>query len=309
MNSGASLNPESIAVVIPCYNEEKTIALVIKDAQRYLPEARIYLFDNESSDRSVEIATELEVSVFTVHSRGKGYVIRAILEKINENIIVMLDGDATYDLSQAKKLTTPVICGECDMAVGARLENHQTAAFRNLHVFGNNLVRWLINKLFNSNLTDVMSGYRAFTREVAKKIPIASKGFEVETEWTIQLLTQGYHLKEISLPYKSRIEGSYSKLNTFRDGFKVLWTIFKLFKDIKPLTFFGSFALCFYFPSCSIGYAIYKLGHENWGSDQIPLIVIATGMFLSGIFLTSLGILMNSAAEKHNQILSVIKKL
>ncbi len=169
MNSEESISSESIAVVLPCYNEEKTIAAVIKDAKRYLPEASIYLFDNASSDRSAKIATDLNVPVLTVHNRSEGFVIRTMLEKINDDIFVMLDGDDTYDLSQVAKLTTPVIRGECDMAVGTRLENHQTTAFRNFHVFGNNLVRWLINKFFNSNLADVMSGYRVFTRDVAKK--------------------------------------------------------------------------------------------------------------------------------------------
>lgn len=284
---------KSIALLLPCYNEEEAIGKVIKDARKYLPEANIYVFDNRSSDRSVEIAKELGIPVVPVPRRGKGFVIRAMLEKTTEDVLVMLDADDTYDLAHVRKLTNAVIAGECDMAVGARLKRHQDEAFRVFHIFGNNLVTWLVNKLFGSKVTDVMSGYRAFTQEVAKKVPLCAKGFEVEPEWTIRLATGGYHIKDISIPYKSRAEGSLSKLHTFRDGSRVLRAIFGLFWQLKPLVLFGSIAVCSYLLSLVGGLMSWKIGPE-----RPPLLLLTIAFFVCGLFFSSLAIILNSTAKK-----------
>lgn len=289
---------KSIAVLLPCYNEERNIGKVIKDARKHLAEANIYVFDNRSTDRSAEIAKELGISVVPVLRRGKGFVVRAMLERTTEDVLVILDVDDTYDLAQVRKLTAPVIAGKCDMAVGARLENYEEEAFRAFHVFGNNLVTWLVNRLFGSNVRDVMSGYRAFTQEVARKVPLRSRGFDIEVEWTIQLITHGYRLKDINIPYRPRTEGSSSKLHTFRDGFRVLWAVFTLFQEMKPLTVFASLAACFYLMALIGGFLSAKIGPEDVASGRPPLGLITIAFFVCGLFFSGLAIILKRAAKE-----------
>lgn len=227
------------AVVIPCYNEETTIHKVVTDFKRVLPEAQIYVFDNNSTDNTREAATAAGAIVHFVGSKGKGWTIRSIFREIDADIYLMVDGDDTYPADKARELTSVVMEGKADMVVATRLSQYHHQAFRHLHLFGNNLILKSINILFNSKLSDVLSGYRAFSRRFVKTIPVLSKGFEVETEMTLHALENGLAIHEVSVPYGHRPEGSESKLNTFSDGWRVLKTIFWIFKDYRPLLFFG----------------------------------------------------------------------
>ena len=194
------------------------------------------------------------------------------------------------------------------MAVGARVSKHVRGAFPRFHVLGNFMVCSLIRKLFACELTDVMSGLRVFSKDVARNVPLVAKGFEVETEWTIQLLTHGYYIREFDVSYRARGEGSHSKLKTFPDGFRVLWTIFKMFKDIKPLSFFGTIALLFLFVAFVTGFDVFWSEQFLEERFWFPRVAVSLGLFLLSLFFTGLGILLNSSAEKHNQILSVLRK-
>lgn len=299
---------DQIAVVIPCYNEEKTIGRVIESVRKHLPEAALYVFDNNSTDRTSSIALEKGAEVVPVRRQGKGFAVKAILQKVDAGIYLIVDGDDTYELSGVSEMVAAVRSGECDMAVGARMRNHMHGAFPRFHMLGNSMVCGLIRRLFDCELTDVMSGLRIFSEDVAKNVPLVAKGFEVETEWTIQLLTHGYFIKEFAVEYRARREGSHSKLKTFPDGFKVLWTIFKMFKDIKPLTFFGTIALLFFLPAMVTWLDVFRSEHFAGQGFWSIKAVQSLGFFLTGLFCTGLGILLNSSAEKHNQILAVLRR-
>jgi glycosyltransferase involved in cell wall biosynthesis len=215
----------------------------VTDFKKELPRASIYVFDNNSTDDTAAIATQAGATVVREKKQGKGFVIASMLNTIVADYYVMVDGDDTYDASCVHKLLEPVISAQADMAVGQRLSTFTKTAFRPLHVFGNHLVVNLINLIFSSQLSDVMSGYRAFTREVAISLPIVATGFDVETEMTLQLLYRHCIIQEVPVPYKERPVGSCSKLSTFRDGARVLFKILGIFKAYKPLTFFGGLGL------------------------------------------------------------------
>ena len=204
-----------------------------------MPNASIFVFDNNSSDDSAAVAKQAGATVIHEKKRGKGFVVASMLKSIMADFYVMVDGDDTYPADCVHKLLGPLLSGRADMVVGQRFSNHTKAAFPRLHVFGNRLVVKLINLIFDSRLSDIMSGYRVFTREVAISLPVVATGFDVETEMTLQLLYRHYIIEEVPVPYKERPPGSCSKLDTFRDGACVLLKILGIFKAYKPLTFFG----------------------------------------------------------------------
>lgn len=235
-----------IAVILPCYNEEITIAKVVHDFSLALPEAKIYVFDNNSSDRTQERALAAGANVHFVACQGKGWAVRSMFRDVDADVYIMADGDDTYPADKARELMEPVNSGKADMVVGTRLQNYDDQAFRHLHKFGNNLVLRSINLLFGAKLSDVLSGYRVFSRRFVKTMPVLSKGFEIETELTLHALENGLPIKEIGIPYGKRPDGSFSKLNTFSDGWRVLTTILWLFKDYRPLVFFSFFGGIFF---------------------------------------------------------------
>lgn len=235
-------NP-SIAVLVPCFNEESTIEKVISDFKKELPQATIYVFDNNSTDNTAAAAVRAGAVLVRELKQGKGFVVASMLNKVTADYYVMVDGDDTYAADCVHALLKPVLEGHADMTVGQRFSTHTSAAFRPLHIFGNRLVVQLINAIFSAKLQDVMSGYRAFTREVALSLPVVAAGFDVETEMTVQLLYRSYVIKEVPVPYKERPTGSFSKLNTFQDGARVLLKIFGIAVAYKPLTFFGGVGL------------------------------------------------------------------
>ena len=235
---------DKIAVLIPCYNEEKTIGKVVKDTREALPEAVIYVYDNNSKDRTAEIAAAEGAVVRHEYKQGKGNVIRRMFREIDAECYLMLDGDDTYPLENAAEMVDKVLNHQADMVVGDRLSStYFTENKRPFHNFGNSLVRGTINWLFRSDIKDIMTGYRAFNYKFIKTFPVISAGFEIETEMTIHAVNYKMQVENVVVDYRDRPEGSESKLNTFSDGFKVLKTIAKLFKNYKPFGFFGVISL------------------------------------------------------------------
>ncbi len=234
---------DKIAVLIPCYNEEKTIAKVVRDAREALPEAVVYVYDNNSSDRTVELAREAGAVIRYEYMQGKGNVIRRMFREIEAECYIMVDGDDTYPMEYAREMVDKVLNRNADMVVGDRLSStYFTENKRPFHNFGNSVVRSSINRLFNCEIKDIMTGYRAFSYGFVKTFPVLSTGFEIETEMTIHAVYNNLQIENVIVDYRDRPEGSESKLNTFSDGFKVIRTILKLYKDYKPLGFFGACA-------------------------------------------------------------------
>lgn len=234
-----------IAVLIPCYNEELTVRKVITDFQKELPEARIYVYDNNSTDKTAEIAREAGAIVCREPMQGKGNVVRSMFRDIEADVYVMIDGDDTYPADAVTELIRPVVEEDVDMVIGDRLSNgtYFKENKRRLNSFGNSMTRRLINFLFHGNVTDIMTGYRAFSRKFVKCIPIMSSGFEIETEMTVSALVYRMRIASVPIVYRDRPEGSFSKLHTFRDGYRALVTLFDLFKNYRPFYFFFMIAL------------------------------------------------------------------
>lgn len=234
---------DKIAVLLPCYNESQTIEKVVKDFKNVLPEATIYVYDNNSTDGTDEIARAAGAVVRYEHQQGKGNVIRRMFREIDAECYLMADGDDTYPASAAREMVTPVLEKNVDMVVGDRLSStYFTENKRPFHNFGNKIVRNSINLLFKSQIKDIMTGYRAFSYQFVKSFPVLSKGFEIETEMTIHAVDKNMALENVIIEYKDRPEGSVSKLNTVSDGIKVLKTIVKLWKNYKPFNFFSVLA-------------------------------------------------------------------
>ena len=235
---------KKVAVLIPCYNEAQTIGKVVADYRNALPEADIYVYDNNSTDGTAKIAREAGAIVRMERKQGKGNVIRTMFREIEADCYLMIDGDDTYPASDAKKMIAKVLDEGYEMVIGDRLSStYFTENKRRFHNTGNILVRKLVNNFFKGNVTDIMTGYRAFSRIFVKSFPVLSKGFEIETEMTIHALDKNFSITSVPVGYRDRPQGSVSKLNTLSDGFKVLLTIARLFKDYKPFAFFGSLSI------------------------------------------------------------------
>lgn len=235
---------DKIAVLIPCYNEEKTIEKVVTDTKRALPEAVVYVYDNNSTDATAEIAERAGAVVRHEYVQGKGAVIRRMFREIDAECYVMVDGDDTYPMEFAPEMVEKVLKYNSDMVVGDRLSStYFTENKRPFHNMGNSLVRATINRLFGCEIKDIMTGFRAFSYDFVKTFPVLSRGFEIETEMTIHAVYNHMQIDNVIIEYRDRPEGSQSKLNTYSDGFKVLFTIVKLYKDYKPMAFFSLLAL------------------------------------------------------------------
>ena len=286
---------DKIAVLIPCYNEEKTIAKVVSDVKKFLPQAVAYVYDNNSTDRTVELATEAGAIVRYEYAQGKGNVIRRMFREIDAECYLMIDGDDTYPLDCAQEMVDRVLQHQADMVVGDRLSStYFTENKRPFHNFGNDLVRFCTNHLFGGKIKDIMTGYRAFSYQFVKTYPVLSRGFEIETEMTIHALQRNMQVENVVIDYRDRPEGSESKLNTYSDGFKVLGTIARLFKNYRPFSFFGILAAIL--AVFGIGFMIPVLG-EYFRTGLVPrfptlivccfVLVAALLLFISGIILSS----------------------
>ena len=296
-------NGSKIAVLIPCYNEAKTIEKVVKDYKRVLPKADIYVYDNNSSDGTDKIAKKAGAIVEYEYQQGKGNVIRSMFRDIDADCYLMIDGDDTYPSENAKEMCDLVLEGKADMVIGDRLSStYFTENKRPFHNFGNKIVRFLINKLFKNKVKDIMTGYRAFSYEFVKSFPVLSKGFEIETEMTIHAVDKNFKLIEVPVNYRDRPEGSVSKLNTYKDGFKVLKTIAVLFKEYKPMSFFGIVSLLCFIVSLILGIPVVV---EYFNTGLVPrfptLIVSCFGILMSLLFVAT-GIILQVIVKKHRQL-------
>ena len=284
-----------IAVLIPCFNEELTIKKVITDFKQYLPEAKIYVYDNNSTDNTYKIALESGANLKKEYHQGKGNVVRSMFRDIYADVYVLVDGDDTYPADIAPELVKYVIDENYDMVIGDRLSNgtYFKENKRGFHNFGNNLVRKLINILFKNNIKDIMTGYRVFSKRFVKTMPVMSDGFQIETEMTIFSLVYKMNIKEVPIIYKDRPEGSVSKLNTFSDGIKVLITLFDLFKNYRPLLFFTIISLIFILLGLITGIpVIYEFIKTSY-ITKVPSAILATGFMLIALVLFAIGIILD----------------
>jgi len=302
--------PPIIAVLIPCYNEQPTIARVIEDFRRQLPSAVVYVFDNCSTDATAATAKEHGAVVIKEPRKGKGFVIESMFDKINADIYVTVDGDDTYPAEDVHKLIGPVLAGDADMVVGARLSNYADNSFQPMHLFGNKLIRALVNWMGNARLTDIMSGYRAFSRRVVEKIPVVSAGFEVETEMTIQMLYHRMKIAEVQVSYRPRPADSISKLSLWRDGCRVLWKIFSLFRAFKPLTFFGFLGLILLLAGLLAGLAPINdyITNPDHYVRHVPLAILATGLIILSAGCFFLGILLHAINWRLRELHNIITR-
>ena len=292
-----------IAVLIPCYNEALTIEKVIKDFKKELPEAEIYVYNNNSKDETKEIAIKNGAFVVDEYKQGKGNVVRSQFRDIEADIYVMVDGDDTYPADFVHKLIEPIQNGEADMTIGDRLSNgtYQKENKRHFHEFGNNLVRKAINLLFDSKLKDIMTGYRAFNRRFVKNMPVLSPNFEIETEMSLYALDKRYIIKEVPIIYRDRPEGSSSKLNTISDGIKVVKTIARMFKDYRPFRFFGIISFIFLVLGLIIGIpVIYEFIKTSY-ITKIPSAILATGFVSLSAISLQCAIILDTITRQHRE--------
>ena len=298
---------KKIAVLIPCYNESKTIEKVVKDYKKVLPNADIYVYDNNSTDGTDKIAKKAGAIVKYEYRQGKGNVIRSMFKDIDADCYLMIDGDDTYPKENAKEMCDLILNGKADMVIGDRLSStYFTENKRPFHNFGNKMVRGLINTLFKSNIHDIMTGYRAFSYEFVKTFPVLSKGFEIETEMTIHALDKNFLLKEIPVEYRDRPEGSVSKLNTYSDGFRVLKTIARLFKEYKPMIFFTIISLIFLIISLIFGIPVFIEYFETGLVPRFPTLIFAGFMLIIAILLLICGLILEVLVKKHRQLFELL---
>ena len=298
-----------VVVMIPCLNEEETVGRVVADYKAVLPGAEVYVYDNNSTDRTADIARENGAIVVHSPIRGKGNVVKQMFSELEGDIFIMVDGDDTYPAASAPDLIAEFKKGEADMVVGARMSSFSTHSFRQFHKFGNMLVAWLISVIFSRKVTDVMSGYRVFSWTFIKTIPLMSEGFDIETEMTLQALAKDFRIKEMFIKYGERPAGSFSKLNTYLDGFLVLKKIFLIFKDYKPFVFFSMLFLVLSLLSAIAGYSPIMDYVRTGYVYHVPLAILASGLGILAAFCLGLGLVMDTLSKYHNENFILRKRL
>ena len=294
------------AVLIPCYNEELTINKVVSDFHKALPEAEIYVYDNNSTDNTYFEAEKAGAIVRREPRQGKGNVIRQMLRDIDADCYLMVDGDDTYPAEYAVELCKGVEDGY-DMVIGDRLSStYFTENKRMFHNEGNRLVRFLINKLFDSHIQDIMTDYRAMSRQFAKNLPVISKGFEIETEMTIHALDKNFLIKETAIEYRDRKGDSVSKLNTFSDGIKVIKTILRLFRDYRPLAFFSLASLIMTILSLILFIPVFNEYLETGLVPRYPTLIVSGFIFITAILTFFCGVILEVISQKHRQLYEML---
>lgn len=290
---------DRIAVLIPCYNEEKTIDKVIKDSLKALPEATIYVYDNNSTDRTAAIAAEAGAVVRHEYMQGKGNVIRRMFREIDAESYIMVDGDDTYPMEFAREMVDKVLNKNSDMVVGDRLSStYFQENKRPFHNFGNSLVRKSINWLFNCEIKDIMTGFRAFSYQFVKTFPVMSKGFEIETEMTIHAVSNNMQVNNVVVEYRDRPEGSESKLNTYSDGMKVLFTIARLFKEYKPFSFFAILALLLALVSTGFFIPVFMEYIDTGEVAKFPTLIVCGFVGLAAVQSFFAGMILDNIAKR-----------
>lgn len=290
---------DTVAVLIPCYNEAVTIGKVIDDFKRVLPDADIYVYDNNSKDDTAAIAEDHGAIVRTEPRQGKGNVVRQMFREIDADYYIMVDGDDTYPAEAAPLLLEPLMNDTADMTVGDRLSNgtYGEENDRAFHGFGNNLVRWLIKVIYGYAFDDVMTGYRAFNRIFVKTMPVLSEGFQIETELSIHAVDKRFRIVDVPIDYRDRPEGSYSKLSTFGDGAKVLRAIASLFKDHKPMAFFGWLALVLIVLGLIAGIPVIAEYFQTGLVPRFPTAILAIALVICGALSFTAGIILDTVAK------------
>jgi len=297
----SSAAPGEIAVLIPCYNEEKTIAAVVRSFREALPHALIYVYDNNSVDRTCDEARKAGAIVHRETTQGKGWVVRRMFADIEADYYVLVDGDDTYDASAAPGMVASVRDENLAMLVGRRI-HESVEAYRPGHVLGNKLFTGSVAGLFGRSFTDILSGYRVFSRAFVKSFPVFSGGFEIETELTVHALTLGLPISEVATSYKERPAGSTSKLNTYRDGVRILWMIFNLFKNEKPLNFFSILgALCLLLAAL-LAYPIVITFVETGLVPRFPTAILATGLALYALIMFACGLILDTVTKGRREM-------
>ena len=297
-------NLKKVAVLIPCFNEELTIGKVIHDFRKELPNADIYVFNNNSNDRTSLIAKENKAIVINEKKQGKGYVMASMFRKVEADIFILVDGDDTYPAESVHELMKPIEDKKADMSMGVRLNHPKSGSFKPLNLFGNHLVLGLVNFLFKSKLSDIMSGYRVFNRDFVKNIPIISKGFEVETQ-LIQALYYQFQIEEVEIILRKRPEGSRSKLHTLRDGVRVIISIFTIFKAYRPMLFFGILSSAFLLLGLSLGVIPVLEYFETGMVSRFPTAILASGLVLVSTILFTVGLILDTINFRMKELMQI----
>lgn len=293
---------DKIAVLIPCYNEEKTVEKVVRDFREVLPEAVIYVYDNNSSDRTVELAEKAGAVVRHEYQQGKGNVIRRMFREIDAEVYIMTDGDDTYPAEFAREMVDKVLVHQADMVVGDRLSStYFTENKRPFHNFGNSLVRSTINRLFHTEIKDIMTGYRAFSYQFVKTFPVLSKGFEIETEMTIHAADKNMQVDNVIIEYRDRPEGSESKLNTYSDGMRVLMSIAKLYRNYKPMSFFGILSLVLFLVSVGFFIPVLMEYIATGLVPKFPTLIVCGFASMAALQSVFAGLILAAGAQRSRQ--------
>ena len=305
--TGVGLEPTGIdqpglAVLIPCYNEALSIGDVVRRFRACLPTARIYVFDNDSSDDTAACAEEAGAIVFYEPRHGKGYVVQSMFRKVDADIYVMVDGDGTYPAEVVNSLVRPILEGKADMVIGSRLHDLATSEFRLLNRLGNRLCRFLLNSVFRVQFTDLLSGYRAFSRRLVRGLPLTGGGFQTEAEMTIKALERGFIVIEKPVNLTRRTLGSHSKIRIGHDGFLILSTILALLRDYRPLTFFGGLGLILILLGCVPGAVAISDYLETGLVPRLPSALLAVGLVLSGLMFALVGLILHTISRRFQEL-------
>lgn len=297
----ATLDRRQIAVLLPCHNEEAAIAEVVGGFRAALPGATIYVYDNNSTDRTIDIAQAAGAVVRRETRQGKGHVVRRMFADVDADIYVLADGDATYDAPSARAMISRLVEERLDMVVGARVDR-EAAAYRRGHRAGNRLLSGFVTQIFGRSLSDMLSGYRVFSRRFVKSFPVLSGGFEIETELTIHALELELPVAEVNTPYYARPEGSASKLNTWRDGLRILWSIFQIYRSERPLPFFTAIAVVLAIVAIGLAIPIFITYLQQGNVPRFPTAILATGLMLAALLSLASGLVLDTVTRGRREI-------
>jgi glycosyltransferase involved in cell wall biosynthesis len=290
-----------VAVLVPCFNEQAAVATVVADFRKALPAATIYVYDNNSSDRTAMVAREAGAEVRGERRQGKGHVVRRMFADVDADVYVLVDGDATYDAPSAPRMIKKLVDDHLDMVVGLRVDQVE-AAYRRGHRTGNRMLTGFLSSVFGQAFKDILSGYRVFSRRFVKSFPVLSDGFEIETELTVHALELAMPVAELETPYYARPEGSVSKLNTWRDGFRILGTILKLYRSEKPLRFFAVIGLFLALISIGLAIPIIITYLEEGIVPRLPTAVLSTGLMIIAVLSISSGLVLDTVTRGRREM-------
>jgi glycosyltransferase involved in cell wall biosynthesis len=299
--AGITVVPYEVAVLVPCYNEERAIAKVVADFRSALPDAVVYVYDNNSTDGTVAAAGKTGAVVRREANQGKGHVVRRMFNDVEADVYVLVDGDATYDAASARAMVTKLVDERLDMIVATRVDR-DPAAFRPGHRLGNRLLTGFVAHVFGRSFTDMLSGYRVFSRRFVKSFPALSGGFEIETELTVHALELELPVSEIATPYYSRASGSASKLSTWSDGFRILWTVFRLYRAERPLSLFGAVGLALAIISIGLAIPIFITYVQEGLVPRLPTAVLSTGLMLLAFLCFACGLILDTVTRGRREL-------